>query len=182
MSRRPPRPRVLAATIAWGLLGCAAFAAPDSGPSRKAHPFAYEDINPNSPSHGKRLSLDQLYAERGVVLNFVASWCGYCWKELPDLDRLRQSKSAPIIGVAADEYDDPQPLRELLARSRSTMPVLLVPRAEIEAMGKAYSHRVLPATYLIDRAGRILRVYEGLAPLAELSARIDSDLVSAPSP
>jgi len=178
MSSSPARK--LGSWLACMVLALGAIAAADA--PRKAQPFTYQDINPNSPSHGKRLSLPKLYAERGVVLNFLASWCDYCWKELPDLDRLRQSKSAPIVGVAADEYGDVGPLRELLVRSRSTMPVLLVPKAEIEAMSEAYDHRVLPATYLIDRLGRILRVYQGLAPVAELSARIDSELVSAPSP
>jgi len=160
-------------------LVCCAAAADEP---RLARDFTYEDINPNSPSHGKRLSLAQLYSERGIVLNFMASWCEYCWKELPELERLRQSKAAPIVGVAADEYDGPQSLLTRLGRSRPTMPVLLVPRAEIEAMGRAYDHQVLPATYLIDRRGRIRGVYQGLAPLGELSQRIDADLVSAPSP
>ena len=160
-------------------LACTVAAA---GDPRTARDFTFEDINPHSPSHGKRLTLAELYGERGIVLNFLASWCDYCWKELPELDRLRQAKAAPIVGVAADEYDGPQPLLALLGRSRSTMPVLLVPRADIEAMGRAYDHRVLPATYLIDRGGRIRRVYEGLAPLDELSKRIDSDLVPATAP
>ena len=164
------------------LVACLGADAPVEAPAREAPPFTYEDINPQSASHGKRLSLPQLYAERGVVINFVASWCDYCWKELPELDRLRKTRAAPIVGVAADEYGDPAQLLALLARSRSTMPVLLVPPAEIEAMSEAYDHRVLPATYLIDRRGRILQVYEGLAPVAELSARIDSDLVTSPSP
>ena len=62
------------------------------------------------------------------------------------------------------------------------MPVLLVPRAEIEAMGRDYDHQVLPATYLIDRRGRIRGVYQGLAPLDELSKRIDADLAPATAP
>ena len=164
------------------LAACLGANAPAEAPTRAAHSFTYRDINPASASHGKRLSLPKLYAERGVVLNFLASWCDFCWKELPELDRLRKTREAPIVGVAADEYGDPAPLLALLARSRSTMPVLLVPPAEIEAMSEAYDHRVLPATYLIDRQGRILRVYEGLAPIAELSARIDADLVTSPSP
>ena len=174
MSGRVSR-TVLAVAVVVACLGADA-------PTREAPSFTYPDINPQSPSHGKRLSLPKLYAERGVVLNFLASWCDYCWKELPDLDRLRKTRAAPIVGIAADEYGDPAQLLALLARSRSTMPVLLVPPAEIEKMSEAYDHRVLPATYLIDRRGRILRVYEGLAPLAELSAHIESDLVTSPSP
>ena len=61
--------------------------APGAG-TRRARDFVYEDVNPNSPTHGQSLSLSKLYSERGVVLNFIASWGGYCWKELPELQEL----------------------------------------------------------------------------------------------
>jgi len=171
---------VLLALVACVAVPCASSVVRAGDRQRVAQTFAYEDVNPNSPTHGKRLSLADLYAERGIVLNFLASWCRFCWEELPDLDRLRQSKSAPIVAVAADEYGSTESLLTLLAQSRSSMPVLLVPRADIDAMSRAYDHQILPATYVIDREGRILDVYQGLAPLAELSRQIDTILISAP--
>ena len=59
--------------------------------------FTYEDINPNSPTHGERLALSDLYADGGVVLSFLASWCGFCWKELPELQKLQSSIPTPTV-------------------------------------------------------------------------------------
>jgi thiol-disulfide isomerase/thioredoxin len=130
--------------------------------------FTYEDINPNSPTHGQRLSLSELYSERGVILNFLASWCTYCWKELPELERLQSSISTPIVGVAADEYEGPQVLLGLIKQAELKMPVLLVPKSDIEKMAQTYDHSKLPATYVIDKNGWVRDIFEGLAPMDKL--------------
>jgi len=133
-----------------------------------ARDFTYEDINPNSPTHGERLSLSALYAERGVVLNFLASWCGYCWQELPELEKLQKSVPTPIVGIAADEYNGPDVLLGLIRKAKLSLPILLVPTADIKAMEQIYNHKILPATYVIDRQGSVRRVFEGLTPADQL--------------
>jgi len=133
-----------------------------------ARDFTYEDINPNSPTHGERLSLSAIYAERGVVLNFLASWCGFCWKELPELERLQESVPTPIVGIAADEYNGPEVLLGMIRKAELSLPILLVPAADIKAMEQHYDHRMLPATYVIDKQGRVRRVFEGLTPVDRL--------------
>ena len=130
--------------------------------------FTYQDINPNSPTHGQRLALSDLYAEGGVVLNFLASWCGYCWKELPELEKLQSSVSTPIVGIAADEHDGPMALLGLIKEAGLKMPVLLVPTTDIKAMEKQYDHKILPATYVIDKQGWVRSVFEGLTPMERL--------------
>ena len=60
----------IAALIAVGLFGPATAGGEQS--TRAAHAFAYVDINPNSETHGQTLPLPQLYADRGLVLNFIA--------------------------------------------------------------------------------------------------------------
>jgi peroxiredoxin len=134
--------------------------------------FAYEDINPNSESFGQSLALSDLYAERGLVLNFLASWCGYCWKELPELEKLGAADVAPILGVAADEYDGPAKLKKMIGQMKLSFPILLVPGAEIDSMGRSYRHRILPATYLIDNRGSIRRVFEGAVSESDLKREI----------
>jgi thiol-disulfide isomerase/thioredoxin len=126
-----------------------------------ASDFTYEDINPNSPTHGQRLSLKALYAERGVVLNFLASWCGFCWKELPELEELQHTMATPIVGIAADEYQGPAVLLEMIRKAELSLPILLVPTADIKKMESSYDHQILPATYVIDRQGRVRSVFEG---------------------
>jgi thiol-disulfide isomerase/thioredoxin len=133
-----------------------------------ANDFTYEDINPGSPTHGQRLALRDLYADRGVVLNFLASWCGYCWKELPELQKLQSSIPTPIIGIAADEHDGPEALLGLIKQAGLKIPILLVPTTDIKAMEKHYDHKILPATYVIDKQGWVRFVFEGLTPVDKL--------------
>lgn len=133
-----------------------------------AEDFTYEDINPNSPTHGEKLALSDLYADGGVVLNFLASWCGFCWKELPELQKLQSSIPTPIIGIAADEHDGPEVLLGMIKRAELKIPILLVPTTDIRAMEKNYDHRILPATYVIDKHGWVRNVFEGLTPVDKL--------------
>ena len=117
----------------------------------RAHDFTYEDINPASPSFGRRLALKDLYADQGIVLNFVASWCAPCWHEVPGLINVAKQVETPVVCVAADEYGPPSDLLRLAAKTDLTLPIVLVPPDEIEQMGAHYDHELLPTTYWIDK-------------------------------
>ncbi len=176
---------VTGAVLALVAAGVFVGVAPNPPAPRAAHEigaaardFTYEDINPNSPTHGQRLALSDLWAERGIVLNFLASWCQYCWTELPELEGLKAADAATIVGVAADEYAGPEILLRQLAAKNLTMPILLVPQDDIAAMERDYDHRILPTTYVIDKQGRIRRVFQGVAPHDELLAEIRENLGS----
>ena len=54
---------------------------------------------------------------RPLVLNFWATWCPPCVKEMPDLDRFQRQHAArgwQVVGLAIDA---PSPVREFLART-----------------------------------------------------------------
>jgi thiol-disulfide isomerase/thioredoxin len=60
---------------------------------------------PLTDLHGKPLSLEQ-YRGRVVLVNYWASWCAPCRKEMPELNLLSKqldSKRAAVLGIAADE-------------------------------------------------------------------------------
>jgi len=141
-------------------------------PARRAFLFEYTDINPRSATYGQQLALTDLYRERGVVLNFIASWCAPCWEEIPSLQRLRATTSAPIVCVAADEYGPTDDLLRLAANAEMTLPILHVPREQIQLMERHYDHEMIPATYVIDRTGRITRVIEGMLEEREMTREI----------
>ena len=140
---------------------------------RTAAPFRFGDVNPASTTLGSELSLEELYGDRGLVLNFVASWCAPCWEEAPELEALRDSLPVPLVSIAADEYGPPGDLVRLAGEAGVTSPLLLVPRDRIEWMTEHYDHSMLPATYLIDRNGAILDVLEGKIDSARLSAAVE---------
>jgi thiol-disulfide isomerase/thioredoxin len=154
----------LGAAVAGAGLVVPATAAEPGADSRAAYRFEFEDVNPKSDSRGRRLRLDDLRAERGVVLNFIASWCGPCWQEAPSFERLHAAHETPIVFVAADEYGPPDDLLRLAARAKLTLPILLVPQDQIETMEQHYDHDMLPSTYLVGKDGAILSTLLGLVP------------------
>jgi thiol-disulfide isomerase/thioredoxin len=138
-------------------------------PLRAAHPFAYVDINPSSETHGQRLPLPVLYAERGLVLNFIASWCSPCWQEIPELQEFGNGSPTPLVFVAADEHGPTSDVLRLADRAGIRRPILHVPKDEIAGMESHYDHEMLPSTYLIDREGRIVQVFQGVVEGQRLS-------------
>jgi len=144
---------------------------------RRAFDFRFQDINPNSATFEQELSLAELYAERGVVLNFVASWCLPCWDELPHFQQLYEAHDVPIACIAADEYygaaDDV--LRKTTA-AKSTLPLLFVPKDQIEQLEQHYDHGMLPSTYVIDPDGIIRHVFQGVTSATTLHKEVQKAL------
>ncbi len=93
------------------------------------------------------------YRGKVVLVNFWATWCEPCRAEMPSIDRLRRSlqgKPFEVLGVnlaeplsRIEKYLESMPLGFPLLRDRDS------------AASKAWKARVLPASYLIGRDGRI---------------------------
>jgi peroxiredoxin len=90
-----------------------------------------------------------------VLVNFWATWCPPCRKELPSMERLwRQFKDAGLVvlGVNVGETGD-----EVFAFSNGletplTFPLLL---DEESRVAQSWPVTGLPTTYLVDKQGRI---------------------------
>lgn len=104
----------------------------------------------------------QLSALRGrpVVLNFWATWCPPCRKEMPALENLwQQYKRGEIIVLGVDEGEKAVTVTQF-ARGvvDTTFPLLLDTDREI---GTQYGVRAFPSTYFIDADGRIQDIKVG---------------------
>ena len=137
-----------------------------------AFDFSLEDINPGSPTHGQTLSVSQLYAEHGLVLQFIASWCKPCRDELPGLQRFHEEAETPIVLVAADENGFDESVLILAERHALTTPILFAPLDRVGEIEAHYDYEILPATYLIDRVGVIRWVHQGAMSRERLSKKI----------
>jgi cytochrome c biogenesis protein CcmG/thiol:disulfide interchange protein DsbE len=89
---------------------------------------------------------------RPVILNFWASWCGPCRKEVPLLqDRLAALGGDTGLAIVGVLYkDEPEPARDFVTQFGVTWPTVLDPTGEI---AKRYGLVAPPQTYFIDRAG-----------------------------
>ncbi len=97
-----------------------------------------------------------------ILLNFWATWCPPCKKEIPDFIELQQEygdQGFQIIGIA---IDNKEAIAEYAERMGINYPTLL---AEIEGVGLAKRFGngigVLPYTVIIDRKGEISYTIKG---------------------
>lgn len=101
---------------------------------------------------GKALSIAD-FRGRGVVMNFWATWCAPCIKEMPSLDRLEAKLKNDGIKVLAVNEDDRD--MELIARYYLKLGLehldMLIDRGK--ALMRATKVFSLPTTLLIDRVG-----------------------------
>jgi thiol-disulfide isomerase/thioredoxin len=60
---------------------------------------------------------------RPLVLNFWASWCAPCVREMPELDRFHREFSPAGWSVVGLAIDGPTPVREFLQRQPVSFPI-----------------------------------------------------------
>jgi len=93
------------------------------------------------------------YRGKVVLLNFWATWCEPCRAEMPSIERLRQQFSEAPFVVLAVNVDEPEArIRRFLERMPLHFVMLLDPGMQAT---RAWNARILPASYLIGRDGRI---------------------------
>jgi cytochrome c biogenesis protein CcmG/thiol:disulfide interchange protein DsbE len=163
------------AVVLAGLLAAAALLAFlfRSGPSappmhepqarREAPEIALPDLN------GYPWSLQALRG-RVVVENFWASWCSPCRAETPALVRLQnryRERGLDVAGIVVDDKADA--VRRFLRQFDVPYSVLMPP----EGSAAVSSIESLPTTVLIDRQGRVARVYVGQLRERDLTADIE---------
>jgi thiol-disulfide isomerase/thioredoxin len=104
-----------------------------------------------------------------VLLNFWASWCEPCLKEMPALSQAQDKfgDHAPIVlGIAMDE---PAHIRAFLAAHPVSYPILLGQLAQPStSLQLGDSREVLPYSVLIDANGRILATHTGALSTSQL--------------
>jgi thiol-disulfide isomerase/thioredoxin len=101
----------------------------------------------------------QVYRGKVVILNFWATWCPPCKREIPDFISLQNQygeKGVQILGVA---LDDPALVKEFCLSRGINYPVVYGTDEVVRLYGGISG---IPTTYVIDRNGAIVRRYEGL--------------------
>jgi thiol-disulfide isomerase/thioredoxin len=99
------------------------------------------------------------YRGKWVVVNYWATWCAPCVKEMPELSALHEAhEDIVVLGLAFEDVDDAD-FNEFLEDAPVSYPILKVDVYEPpEPFG---APKVLPTTIILDREGRSVKAFLG---------------------
>ncbi len=114
---------------------------------------------------GEEVSLSQYRGSRIVMLQFTASWCGVCRKEMPDIEsqiwqRYKNNPNFALMGIDRDEPDSV--VLDFAQKTGVTYPILLDPEGEIFCR-YADKEAGITRNVIVDMDGRIVmmtRLYD----------------------
>lgn len=127
------------------------------GEKRKAQGVAFMDFEqPDMDGNMHKLSE---YAGNGnyVLVDFWASWCGPCRKEMPNLKKVYDrfhSKGFEIVGVSLD--NNKKSWTDAVENMQMTWPQLSDLKAWKNSVAQLYYIKSIPATLLIGPDGKIV--------------------------
>jgi thiol-disulfide isomerase/thioredoxin len=121
---------------------------------------------------GRMQSLEQ-YRGKWLVVNYWATWCGTCRKELPDLKALHERHrdgDIVVVGINFESIELPR-LKDFATEQELSYPIL---RSEPLATTPLGPVPALPTTYIVDPAGKVVAGDIGIVTRDDIETYIAS--------
>lgn len=106
---------------------------------------------------GTSITLSELQG-KPVIINFWATWCGPCVKEMPAFERLKDDFGDKIGIIAVNCGDDTGTMKDFMEENGYTFPVVLDEEYSISML---YPTNSIPYTVVVDAEGRVTHISTG---------------------
>lgn len=106
---------------------------------------------------GTTLTLSELQG-KPVIINFWATWCGPCVKEMPAFERLKADYGDEIGIIAVNCGDDAETVKEFVEKNGYTFPIALDETYDISML---YPTNGIPYTVILDENGTVSHLSTG---------------------
>ena len=120
---------------------------------------------------GKEVPSSAIASGKPVLIDFWATWCQPCVSAMPRLQKLHQRhapKGFAVVGISIDEEKDTA--KKFLAKRPVAYPVYL--DATKTPAWSVFHVRSVPAAFLVDGQGRIVKQWLGKVDLAEVEREV----------
>lgn len=159
MKLRCPRAGIsgVALALLTGLAGCTLPSkSPSGGSGQPAPQFSLPNLE------GKQIHLND-FANKVVIVDFWATWCGPCREEIPHLNKLYEDyrgKGLEIIGISMDT-DEPASIKNFTKEFRMEYTVVVGNEGVAQDFGGLVGY---PTTIILDRKGNMVKRFTGFQP------------------
>ena len=143
--------------------GAPATAAAEGAPAAPVAIKAIPEVLPDLHMHdlGGRLKSLREFGGRPLIVNFWATWCAPCRREIPLLHQLRRQYAGDrleIVGIAIDFH---AAVADYVAKTKIDYPLLVGEQDGLDAAQQFGMEPVLPFSVFADRSGTIVAVKIG---------------------
>ena len=100
------------------------------------------------------------FSGKVLLVNFFATWCPPCIKEIPALVSLQKNYAGQdftVLGFSVDKKENMKALKKLMTKTKINYPVVLADKNNKKEFGATF----LPMTFLINKKGVIVKSYFG---------------------
>ena len=126
-----------------------------------------QNVSPNltlKKMNGKSVKLSEYLNKGPVLINFWATWCSPCKKEMVFLDefeRRYKDNGLSILSISIDSQKSLAHVRSYIRANNYTYDVFLDPNRQVF---KKLNGNLMPTNVLIDKDGKVLWRHYGYIP------------------
>jgi peroxiredoxin len=120
---------------------------------------------------GRTLNLATFYqGDKPIVLNFWATWCGPCIREIPEFVAFKTNHpDLHVLGISVDEDKSLAALNAFVRRRNINYEIL---HDTTGAVARAFGVSTLPTTYVLHPDGTIAQVRVGVVTESTLDRMV----------
>lgn len=121
-------------------------------PTNSAPDFSLQKVD------GGTIALSDYKGKKPVILDFWATWCPNCQRDIPHQEAFYQKYKDKVEVIGIDLHEDPSLVQHFVSQYGITYPVALDPQSQA---AQAYNDQYTNYHVLIDKNGNIVRTVPG---------------------
>ena len=107
---------------------------------------------------GGTISLAEYKGRKGVVLDFFATWCPNCRRDMPKLSGFYEKYKDQIVVIGVNLHEDKSVVGKFIEKNDITFPIALDPSGGV---ARSYGARYTNFHVLIDKEGNAIKAIPG---------------------